>query len=179
MNKIKRVLDTVSYIAKLAAAFFLAVMLVVSLIEIVRRYFLGQSFPWADELVRYCIVGVAMIGGAAAFREVGGLVAFDLISSRTKGVPGLVIALAINTVCLLFSGYMFCNAVQTLQTPSIVRQVSVGLKISMFWPYLPIAIGLGMIVVFSAEKYFTLAEDWKAGKFRRNPPAAKEGGEDA
>lgn len=89
MKAIERVLDVLCLIAKIIAAAMLGIMLVVSLVEIVRRYIIGQSFPWADELVRYCIIGVAMLGGAAAFRQTGGLVAFDLLLNRFQGIPNL------------------------------------------------------------------------------------------
>lgn len=175
MGKIKRILDIISYIAKALAALCLGIMLVVSLIEIVRRYVFGLSFSWSDEVVRDGIVCVAMLGGAAAYREAGGLVAFDLISAHVKGTLNLVLSLIINTICLSFSGYMFLNAVQTLKTPSIVKQVSVGLGISMFWPYLPIAIGLGMIFVFSLEKYFNIFLAYRRGEYKNK--AETEGNE--
>ncbi|BAL00530.1 putative transporter [Oscillibacter valericigenes Sjm18-20] len=175
MEKIKRILDMISFIAKALAALCLGIMLAVSLVEIVRRYVFGLSFSWADELVRDGIVFVAMLGGAAAYREAGGLVAFDLIVAHVKGTVNLVLSLVINTVCLLFSGYMFLNAMQTLETPSIVKQVSVGLSISMFWPYLPIAIGLGMIFIFSLEKYYNIFLGYRRGEYKNK--AKTEGSE--
>ncbi|MPM25730.1 hypothetical protein SDC9_72230 [bioreactor metagenome] len=164
MKAIERVLDTVCLIAKMIAAALLGVMLVVSLVEIVRRYIVGQSFPWADELIRYCIVGVAMLGGAAAFRQSGGLVAFDLLLNRLKGTARLILELLINTICICFAGFMFMNAYKTITTPSIVKQISIGLQVSMFWPYLPIVLGLGLIVLFAVERYFRLIADYSAEK---------------
>ncbi|WP_312159678.1 TRAP transporter small permease subunit [Oscillibacter sp.] len=156
MGKIERILNGLAFVTKALAALCLGIMLVVSLAEIVRRYMFGLSFSWADELIRDGVVCVAMLGGAAAYREEGGLVAFDLISAHVKGTTKLILTLVINTICLLFSGYMFMNALQTLQTPSIVKQVSIGLKISMFWPYLPNTLGLGIIFIFTLEKFYNI-----------------------
>ncbi|WP_369282477.1 TRAP transporter small permease [Oscillibacter sp. GMB15532] len=166
MGKIQRILDAIAFIAKAMAALTLGIMLVVSLAEIVRRYMFGLSFSWADELIRDGVVCVAMLGGAAVYREEGGLVAFDLISAHVRGTVNLILSLVINTICLLFSGYMFMNALQTLQTPSIVRQVSIGLKVSMFWPYLPIALGLGIIFIFTLEKFYNIFTGWQRGAYR-------------
>lgn len=174
MKAVSRILDAVCLFAKMIAALMLGVMLVVSLVEIGRRYLAGYSFPWADELIRYCIIGVAMLGGAAAFRRVGGLVAFDLILTHLKGPVRLALELSINTISLLFSAFMFRNAVQTLTTPSIVKQISIGLRVSMFWPYLPIAVGLGLIVIFSVERYFKIIGEYRSQ--RNAPPAGTEGG---
>ncbi|MDR1573814.1 MAG: TRAP transporter small permease [Clostridiales Family XIII bacterium] len=173
MLVLNRILDKLCYFAKVISAFMLGVMLLVSLIEIVRRYVFGLSFVWADELIRYGMVVIASIGGAAAFREVGGLVAFDLIANKLKGRPGIVLHLTINTICFVFAIYIFEKAVHALQTPSIVNQVSIGLHISMFWPYLPIAIGMGLIAVVAVERYGRILRDIREGKYAR---ALKTGG---
>jgi TRAP-type C4-dicarboxylate transport system permease small subunit len=177
MKVIERILDAVCLIAKAIAAIMLGVMLVVSLVEIGRRYFLGLSFPWADELIRYCIVGVAMLGGAAAFRQTGGLVAFDLILGRLKGKTRLALELIINTICLVFCAFMFRNALATVNTPSIVKQISIGLQISMRWPYMSIVAGLGLIVVFALEKYFRIVGAYRKGALSVPPGMTEEGGE--
>ncbi|SMC54282.1 TRAP transporter small permease [Papillibacter cinnamivorans] len=176
MKVIERVLDVVCLIAKIIAAAMLGVMLVVSLVEIGRRYILGLSFPWADELIRYCIVGVAMFGGAVAFRQAGGLVAFDLILGRLKGAARLVLELAVNTICLAFCSFMLRNAIATVNTPSIVKQISIGLQISMRWPYMSIVAGMALIVVFSIEKYYRIIKDYKTGKLNSEPGPIEEGG---
>lgn len=176
MKIISRILDGVCLAAKLLSALLLAVMLVVSLVEIVRRYLMGYSFPWADELIRYCIVGVASLGGSAAYRTAGGLVSFDLIQTHTRGVARLVLELVINSIVLFFAAYILRNSILTLQTPSILKQVSIGLKISMFWPYLPISIGMGLFVVLSLEKYLCILSDFRAGKYGPQAPPPLEGG---
>ena len=151
MKIVSRILDAACFAFKCITAALLGIMLVVSLVEIVRRYIMGQSFPWADELIRYCIVGVASLGGSVAYREAGGLVAFDLIQSHVKGGLRLALELLINTIVLAFAAYMLHNSILNLQTPSIQRQVSIGLQVSMFWPYLPITIGMGIFVMLALE----------------------------
>jgi TRAP-type C4-dicarboxylate transport system permease small subunit len=165
MLVLNRILDKLCYFAKALSALMLGIMLLVSLVEIIRRYVFGLSFVWADELIRYGMVVIASIGGAAAFREVGGLVAFDLIANKLKGRLGIALHLTINTVCLVFAIYIFGKAVQSLQMPSIVNQTSIGLKISMFWPYLPIAVGMGLIVIVAVEKYGRILRNIREGKY--------------
>ncbi|MDR2089027.1 MAG: TRAP transporter small permease [Clostridiales Family XIII bacterium] len=179
MLVLSRILDKLCYFAKALSAFMLGVMLLVSLVEIVRRYVFGLSFVWADELIRYGMVVIASIGGAAAFREVGGLVAFDLIANKLKGRPGIALHLTINTICLVFAVYIFGKAVYALQTPSIVNQVSIGLNISMFWPYLPIALGMGLIAIVAVEKYGLILRNIRAGKYAGalNAGETPEGGD--
>ncbi len=164
MKAVNKVLDILEYAAKVIAAVTIGVMVVVSLMEITRRYLFGNSSMWADELIRYCIVLVAMIGGAACFRQ-GELVAFDLIRNKVRGPVKLVWELVINTISLAFAIFVFRNAINTIMLPSVAKQVSIGLQISMIWPYLPIIIGLGMIVLFALENYYEIFRKYKDGTY--------------
>ena len=47
MKVISKIINGLCLAAKALCAVLFAVMLVVSLVEIVRRYVLGYSFPWA------------------------------------------------------------------------------------------------------------------------------------
>jgi len=179
MKTVSKILDIICMVFKYITAAILTVMLVVSLVEIVRRYILGASFPWADELIRYCIVAVASLGGSVAYREVGGLVSFDLLQTHMNGKARLVLELVINTIVLCFAGYILRNSIQNLQMPSIKNQISIGLGISMFWPYLPITIGMAIIMVLALEKYYTIICNYRSGAYEKKPAQPQEGGTDA
>lgn len=56
-------------------------MTVVTLIEVLRRYFFGMSFDWSEELVRFLLIATTFIGGAVAYKK-GSLVLFDVLLNR-------------------------------------------------------------------------------------------------
>ena len=173
MKAVNKILDILEYIAKIIAAVTIGVMVIVSLMEITRRYLFGNSSMWADELIRYCIVLVAMIGGAACFRQ-GDLVAFDLVRNRMRGPAKLIWELVINTISLAFAIFIFRNAINTIMLPSVAKQVSIGLQISMVWPYMPIVIGMGMIVLFAIENYYEIFKKFKDGTYNKKLNIAGE-----
>lgn len=175
MKFIQKMINGLCLAAKMLCAALFAVMLVVSLVEIVRRYVLGLSFPWADELIRYCIVGVASLGGPSAYRTAGGLVSFDLVQTHTYDKTRFVLELLINTIVLGLAAFMLQNSVSTIMTPSIQRQISIGLGISMLWAYLPIVIGMGILLILAIEKYFLIATSYKRGNYGRATAVKKEG----
>lgn len=175
MKFIQKMINGLCLAAKMLCAVLFAVMLVVSLVEIIRRYVLGLSFPWADELIRYCIVGVASLGGASAYRTAGGLVSFDLVQTHTYDKVRFVLELLINTIVLGLAAFMLQNSVSTIMTPSIQRQISIGLGISMLWAYLPIVIGMGILLILAIEKYFLIAASYKRGDYGRAAAVKKEG----
>ena len=176
MKILTKILDKVELAARGFTAGILALMLVVSLLEIVRRYIMGSSSIWTDELVKYCIVMVAMIGGAACFRK-GELVAFTLLKDRIFGKARLALELVINTIVLGFAAFIFQNSVTTLKMPSIAKQISMGLRVSMKWFYLPITIGLLLIVIFAIEAYPRYIKAYKDGEYDKYKAIEAEGGE--
>ncbi len=178
MKVIKKILDILCLIAKWVSALCLFLMLVVSLVEIVRRYIFGLSFIWADEFIRYSIVVVASVGGAACYRMAGGLVSFDLVQTHVFGKSRLILEFIINTIVLGFSGFVLKNALKTVVTPSIVKQISIGLGISMKYPYMAIVFGMGLLVLLSLEKYYDIVKQYQAGEFEKGyVPKSLEGGE--
>lgn len=178
MNAFKKILDILCLLAKWISAICLFAMLVVSLIEIVRRYIFGLSFIWADEFIRYSIVVVASIGGASCYRVIDGLVSFDLLQTHVYGKTRLYLDIFVNTIVLGFSAFILKNAIQTVMTPSIVKQVSIGLGISMKYPYMAIVLGMGLLILLALERYFKIVESYKNGEFEhKNRNAITEGGE--
>lgn len=179
MKAIEKFLDILCLIAKWVSAVCLFLMLVVSLVEIVRRYIFGLSFIWTDEFIRYSIVIVASIGGASCYRIMGGLVSFDLIQTHVFGKTRLYLDLVVNTIVLGFASFVLQNSIQTVGTPSIVKQISIGLGISMKYPYMAIVLGMGLLVLLALEKYYTIIKSYKAGEFEKGYVPASEGGENA
>ena len=178
MKVIEKILDILCLIAKWISTICLFLMLVVSLVEIVRRYVFGLSFIWTDEFIRYSIVIVASIGGASCYRMIGGLVSFDLVQTHLFGKARLILEFIINTVVLGFAGFILKNAIKTVGTPSIAKQISIGLGISMKYPYLAIVLGMGLLVLLALEKYYDIAKRYKAGEFEKGfAPKTEEGGE--
>ena len=174
-----KVLDILCLLAKWISAIFLFLMLVISLVEIVRRYIFGLSFVWTDEFIRYSIVIVASIGGAACYRTIDGLVSFDLVQTHVYGKVRLVIDTIVNTIVLAFAAFILNNAINTVTTPSIVKQISIGLGISMSYPYMAIVIGMALLCLLAIERYYKIVKSYKAGEFEKGyKPEQTEGGEE-
>lgn len=77
-----------------------------------------------------------------------------------------------------FSGFVLKNALKTVVTPSIVKQISIGLGISMKYPYMAIVFGMGLLVLLSLEKYYDIVKQYQAGEFEKGyVPKSLEGGE--
>ncbi|GAB6107803.1 TRAP transporter small permease [Fusibacter bizertensis] len=166
MARIKNMLDTIENIVKIVIGLLLAIMLLVALTEVFRRYFLGRSFSWSEELVRYLIIWISFLGAAVAFKDQS-LVYFDMIVCRIFKKKKLILSLITNTITLIFIGVIFRNAIQTILKPSILNQNSVGLGVPMIVPFLSVPVGLGLMFIFGLYHYKTLFDSYKQGLFEK------------
>ena len=164
MDIIKSLLDGIAAVVKRVLAVMLGVMLVVALLEVFRRYIFGQSFPWSEELIRYLIIWVSFLGGAVAYKD-SNLVFFDMIVGHVKGRAKLILLLVTNTVSLAFITYIFSYAIKVVSKPSIIMQKSIGLQISMVYPYLAIPVGLGLMILFGIYHYRTILQGYRDGGY--------------
>ncbi len=128
-----------------------AVMTVVTLIEVLRRYFFGLSFGWAEELVRFLLVTTTFVGGAVAFHK-GSLVLFDALLNRLSERNAHILNIINNVIILIFSFAVLRLGVNYIMTPAVLLQKSPGLKLPFFVPYAFIPLGFLMIILFSIGK---------------------------
>ncbi|MDK2868551.1 MAG: C4-dicarboxylate transporter, DctQ subunit [Clostridiales bacterium] len=166
MEVIKSILDGIAAVVKRVIAVMLGVMLVVALVEVFRRYLFGLSFPWSEELIRYLIIWVSFLGGAVAYKEQN-LVFFDMIVDRMHSKYKMVLLMLTNTVSLIFVSYIFSYALRVINKPSIVKQKSIGLQISMLYPYLAIPVGLGLMILFGLYHYRVIYATYKNGGYNK------------
>ena len=135
----------------------LAVMIMVAFIEVVRRYLLGKSYIWADDLIRYLIVYVGFVGGAAAYRD-NNLASLDLVTRLFPRRARLILELVVNTIVTGAMVFLLYYAVQAVSAPSIKHSIGVGLKIPLWIPYMTLPIGFIIMMLFSVEKYMDLVK---------------------
>jgi len=162
INVIKKVLDYIAAIIRAFLGLLLGIMLIVALTEVFRRYLIGKSFPWSEEIIRYLIIWISLLGGAISYKEYG-LVYFDMVVDLFKGKKKAVLLLLSNTITLAFIGYIFLNSLGTITSRSIMNQKSIGLQISMVIPYLAIPIGMGLMFIFGLYHYKEIYEKYFGG----------------
>lgn len=120
------------------------VMIVITFVQVICRYLLSYSLPWADELARYCLVWVVFIGMVVATSR-GLHITADLLRERYRGRFGLVmltlvdLATAALFVTLLYGGVLLVQMAASQITP--------GLGISKSWIYAAMPVGAVLMLV--------------------------------
>ena len=161
MKIYSKIMDVLFDILKWVTAVMMLFMVLLTFVEVLRRYFLSTNWAWSEELVRYLTVWCTFLGGAAAFRA-GALVCFDLVLLKLLAKVQAVLGLITNTTVLALIVFIFKLSLEAVTKPSVVDQFSAALGFSMFWPYVSIPIGLGVMILFIIEHYVTLIKACKA-----------------
>lgn len=60
----EKLMDIIYSVIRICIAAALVVMVVVTFVEVIRRYAFGLSFIWSEELVRFLLVATSFLGGA-------------------------------------------------------------------------------------------------------------------
>lgn len=161
MNRFKSALDR-SLAAGLSTAMGLAVLTV--LWQVISRYLLAAPSSFTDELVRYLLVWIGLLGGAQAAGQRLHL-AIDLLPRKLT--PGNRHRLAAGVQLLIAA---FALTVLVAGGGSLVRltlelgQRSAALGIPLGWVYVVLPLS-GLITTFYA--LFFMRESWQMSKNKR------------
>lgn len=135
---------------RILACITVIAMLVLMLIEVVRRYCFGKTFIWSDEVIRYLLMYCTFLGGAAAYYQKA-LVTFDLVTGRLPHKAQEILKLVNNVICLVFFVFLIYLAIQKVTSPSVVKSISPASGLSLAVPYCAIPIGLTFMTIFTID----------------------------
>lgn len=162
MKLFKKITSFLELISKYFLTASLGIMTVITLIEVFRRYFLGLSFPWAEELVRYLLIWVTFVGGSIAFKK-GTLVFMDLFINYLSKRKKQILHIIMNLIVISFLVIILVLSIDYTFSPSIMLQKSTGLKLPMFIPYLAIPTGFMLMIIFSVENLVSFIQEIRRG----------------
>lgn len=152
MKTYTKILDAVYEGIRWFVAIVLTVMVILVFTEVVRRYLFGASFMWADELIRFLIMWIGFVGGAAAFRD-GSLVCFDLVTTNLNQRMQGILKLLMNVVIFFFLIMLIYFTSKNLMSPGIKNAVGTGFKVSMIFPYAAMPIGFTLMLLYCIDNF--------------------------
>ncbi|WP_169569435.1 TRAP transporter small permease [Sneathiella limimaris] len=126
-------------ICAFGAGFSLATMFAIIFINSVRRYTLGKSFEWGEELPIYLGIYGLMFGAAFAYlddQHIRFTIVIDRLSEKLKNRIFVVvdILVAITGVALAYSGYLFMIRRGKVEASGLIGPVRRAAEdLSMSW----------------------------------------------
>ena len=140
--------DRVSYQADRAARFLVALMMAVMsaivLFGVFNRFIFKIPISWTEEIAKYLLIWISMIGSAIAVR-IGGHMGVGMFVSKLRQRPRTVVtwinqlAIVGFIVILIYLGMKV--SIKELHTFGYTT------RIPMFWPFLAIPVGGLMILI--------------------------------
>jgi len=116
---------------------------------VIARYVLNFTFPWSEEIARYLLIWIGLVGaalGVAAKSHLG----FEYIYTRLTGLWRLAVQLAINLSISVFALGMLAYG---LKIAYFFREDTMeSLRIGMYWVYSAMPVSGLMILVFNAAE---------------------------
>jgi TRAP-type C4-dicarboxylate transport system permease small subunit len=141
-------LDVLENVLKFIVAASMLVMVTVIFYQVILRYFFHASNIWSEELARYLMCYVVLLGAAIAIRsnahlKVDFLIA--LLKPRASCIASIVCTAAAAIFLVFFFQYAFNLCLST------TNSVSSGTGIQMSYVYACLPIGAGVMFLNSLE----------------------------
>lgn len=131
--------------------YFLALLMALMLLsvcwQVITRYFLGNPSSFTDELARYLLIWIGMLGGAYASGKHMHL-AIDLLPSKLTGRSKYRLSLVINVLVLFFVVLTFViGGSRLVYITYTLGQTSAAMQIPLAYVYviLPVA---GLLITY-------------------------------
>lgn len=128
------------------SAVLLAAMTIITVVQIVFRYFISYSLSWPEELGRYLFIAAVYIGASYAEKEDKHLAITVLRTNAGKWCARYVPAIA-QTINLVFSAIMTWWGVIMTQFVYDSNQLAPAILVPMFIIYAVLPLGMGCMTI--------------------------------
>ena len=151
-----RILERMSSVVNKSAArvsiIFFFFMTFIVWAQIFYRFVLGDGIVWAEEIAKFMMVWMALLGAAVVYYE-GGHIAINFFIAKRTCLRQIQMfhALLAATLFVLLIYYGINYAMFGL------RSISPASGIRRFWPYLAIPVGGGVLFFQSMVRFILLA----------------------
>lgn len=152
MNKVlaplRKVINFLNAAALKLSMVMLMAMLTIITIHVIRRYILGDSFAWSEEVCRFMMIWISFLLLPLAQAK-GQNIAIDFIVSKFRYTRmGIIGAILVELMVIVVLYYCLIYGWQAMMRAQIT--FSEALEIPMFYVYmvLPYSFGLTLIVCF-------------------------------
>lgn len=162
MAKFHEICHGIEKVLIFVVALFAAVMIIITSIEVFRRYLFSMSFQWSEELARYLMISVAFFGGAVAYRRKG-LIPLDLVTNLMPDRIKLYLETILEIISFIILIVLMYFSSKSVMSPAVYRQISIGFPISMGIVFSVMPISFACMIIFALEHFVELFGKIKEG----------------
>lgn len=117
--------------------------------QVISRYLLGEASSFSEEVARYLLIWIGLLGSAYAYREKMHL-AFDLLTDKATGKIKYWMELVIHSFIIFFSVIVLVlGGFNLVQITWELNQLSASLQISLAYVYFALPLSGFLIVIYA------------------------------
>lgn len=139
-----RLVDWVNWFVGWALAALLSVMTVLIAWQVVARYIFGNSLTFSEEVARFSMVWMTMLGTAYAYRH-GSLIAVDILGAAGSPAFSRMLRILIALITLAFAWVLLKHGLSI--TERVSGQTAPSTRVSMAWLYGAMPTGAMLIML--------------------------------
>lgn len=143
--------------------------------QIVSRYLIGFTFPWAEELIVTMVVWACFIGASIAVRR-GAHISVDLLIQQLPPVPQRIAALAALGLCIVFTSLMFWWGAAFVRFLARSGNRAESIDIPAYLLYLAVPLGGALMTVRLLQEVWRVLQPGWVLHAHHHAPAADEHG---
>jgi TRAP-type C4-dicarboxylate transport system permease small subunit len=137
--------------ASYATIVFFTIMTLIVWVQIFFRFILGGGISWSEEIAKYLMVWMALLGASVLFRE-GGHIAINYFISKLSFLRYILMfhamLSAVLFILLIYYGIDYASfGFKCISPASGIRK---------FWPYLAIPVGGGFLLIQAFARFMHL-----------------------
>ncbi|MFM1653656.1 TRAP transporter small permease [Brevibacillus sp. B_LB10_24] len=138
LQRYVQLIDLLNKLCGWCLAVIMAVMSILIFWQVAARYVFGSSLAWSEELSRFLMIFMVLMGAAVALGK-GSLIAVEIVPEMAKDSLKRWIRLSTHVVSLIFYAILIIYGWKLAK--NFAGQIAPGTGISMFWIYLSLPIG--------------------------------------
>ncbi len=144
-------IDTLDRLFRYFLATLMALLVLSVTWQILSRYLLAEPSSWTEELARFLLVWISILGASYAYREKMHL-GIDLLAQRLHGRKAVLLEVTVNVVVIVFAVVvMIVGGYRLVAMTWELHQVSPALGIPMAWVYAVVPLSGSLIVLYALE----------------------------
>lgn len=149
MKAFKKLLDILQAITEYLLFFLIAVMVIVVFAQVFFRFVLRASLPWSEELSRYIMIWISMLGASIGIRRKGHVGVEAVVMLLPAGLKKIVSKITTLVAACFFVGMIYFGS---KICAIVASQVSPAMEISMAIPYSSLVTGGLLMLLYSLEE---------------------------
>lgn len=126
--------------------------IIIIILQVFFRYVLGFSLPWGEELARFCMIYIGMVGGALTARE-SFHPSIDFIKKLLTDRGNYILDLISEIVTILFSLVVIWGGYLIFSFEGFASKTP-ALRILWAYPYFSILLSGVLFLLFTLESIF-------------------------